>query len=98
MKYRKKPIVIEARRCDDDNPLAGLAEWCGGKVCGVGDLSAKMWIEIDTKEGVMKADYGDWIIKEPFPNDDRKFYPCKSDIFERTYEEASDANTEEGRR
>jgi hypothetical protein len=34
----------------------------------------------------MKAFPGDWIIKEPFPTTDRKFYPCKRDIFEKTYE------------
>lgn len=40
---------------------------------------------IDTKEGVMKAMPGDWIIKEPFPTGDRDFYPCKNEIFEKTY-------------
>jgi len=63
-----------------------IARWCKGRVCGVGDVGAKVWIEIDTLEGIMRADYGDYIIKEPFPTDDRNFYPCKSDIFEKTYE------------
>lgn len=40
---------------------------------------------IETKEGVMKAFKGDWIIKEPFPTGDRDFYPCKNDIFIKTY-------------
>lgn len=43
-------------------------------------------IEIDTLEGTMTADPGDWIIKEPFATKDRQFYPCKPDIFEATYE------------
>ena len=34
----------------------------------------------------MKADIGDYVIKEPFSTDDRKFYPCKPDIFEKTYD------------
>jgi hypothetical protein len=38
----------------------------------------------------MKAMPYDWIIKEPFPTDDRCFYPCKPDIFEKTYERISD--------
>ena len=41
---------------------------------------------IETKEGVMKAFKGDWIIKEPFPTSDRDFYPCKNDIFINTYD------------
>lgn len=32
----------------------------------------------------MKTDIGDYIIKEPFPTLDRKFYPCKPNIFEKT--------------
>lgn len=42
-------------------------------------------LAIETKEGVMKAFSGDWIIKEPFPTGDRDFYPCKPSIFKETY-------------
>lgn len=42
-------------------------------------------LNILTKEGVMVANIGDYIIKEPFATDDRKFYPCKPDIFHKTY-------------
>ena len=48
--------------------------------CQVGDLIIK------TKEGEMKADRGDYVIKEPFPTDNRKFYPCKANIFNKRYE------------
>lgn len=41
---------------------------------------------IKTSEGDMFANIGDYIIKEPFDKE-RKFYPCKKDIFERTYTE-----------
>jgi hypothetical protein len=41
---------------------------------------------IPTLDGEMKASLGDYIIKEPFPTDWRKVYPCKPDIFEKTYE------------
>jgi hypothetical protein len=41
---------------------------------------------IETKEGIMKAFKGDWIIKEPFPTGDRDFYPCKPDILKKTYD------------
>jgi len=37
---------------------------------------------IETLEGDMKANKGDWIIKGL----SGEFYPCKSDIFEKSYE------------
>jgi hypothetical protein len=43
-------------------------------------------VDIHTKEGTMRAEIGDWIIKEPFATADRQFYPCKPDIFAATYE------------
>ena len=100
MKFRKKPIEIEAliwtgkneRDMFDfltdntkTNNRATLEEntfridLCNGG-CQMGNLIIK------TKEGEMKADIGDYIIKEPFSTDDRKFYPCKPDIFQKTYE------------
>ena len=39
-------------------------------------------VYIETLEGVMKADKGDWIIKGV----KRELYPCKPDVFEMTYE------------
>ena len=44
----------------------------------------KEYMEIETLEGVMKANIGDYIIKGV----NGEFYPCKPDIFEKTYEEA----------
>jgi hypothetical protein len=80
MKVRKKPV--EAIHLDDMTNPEAVSTWCGGRVCGVGDLSAKKWIEIDTLEGTMRANYGDWIIKGV----NGEFYPCKPDIFEKTYD------------
>jgi hypothetical protein len=100
-KAKKKPIEIEYVKWDGknqremfdfltnnekENQRPTLEEntfridLCNG-TCQVGNLIIK------TKEGEMKADIGDCIIKEPFSTDDRKFYPCKPDIFEKTYEE-----------
>ncbi|MDW0314044.1 MAG: hypothetical protein QN716_01595 [Nitrososphaeraceae archaeon] len=42
---------------------------------------------IPTKEGNMICSIGDFLIKEPFPTDDRMFYPCKPDMFDLTYRE-----------
>lgn len=81
--YRKKPVVVEAvHLVEGDITPAQAAAWCGGAACGVGDVTAKQWIEITTLEGVMRADYGDYIIKGV----KGEFYPCKPDIFEATYE------------
>ena len=98
MKFRKKPVVIEAFKIvlnatDDGTTLhAPLLRW----LLEVDPKDeARNWVfapdrvEIPTLEGVMRAEIGDWIIKEPFPTNDRTFYPCKPDIFEQTYEPAS---------
>ena len=41
-------------------------------------------MEIETLEGTMKANKGDWIIKGV----KGELYPCKPDVFEMTYERA----------
>ena len=84
-KYRKLPIVIEAVQLIEPNIPSTLASWCNGKVCGTGDVSKKVWIEIETLEGTMTTNYTDWIIKGV----NGEFYPCKNDIFEKTYEEVN---------
>lgn len=84
MYYRKKPIVIEARRFDSEdlNIQEWLADWCKGKLCGIKLPAKDRVIKIDTLEGEIEASYGDWIIKGV----KGEFYPCKPDIFELTYE------------
>ena len=81
-KFRKKPVVIEAVRLMEPAIPDDIAYWCDGRVCGVGAVDQKVWIEINTLEGIMRANYGDWIIKGV----KGEFYPCKPDIFEQTYE------------
>ena len=44
------------------------------------------YLKIETLEGIMKASVGDYIIKEV----NGEFYPCKPDIFEKTYERVID--------
>lgn len=96
-KFRKKPVVIEAVQWNgnDNNPevdafvgrtLHTELESETAYLAGAGKPVFSLLIE--TKEGFMKAYKGDWIIKEPFPTGDRDFYPCKPDIFEKTYEPA----------
>lgn len=90
MKYRKKPVVIEARQFIPGGgvPDNALADWCGGTFFLTAPFGArhKPVIEIPTPEGVMTASAGDWIIKGV----QGEFYPCKPDIFEATYEPVTD--------
>lgn len=99
MKYRKKPVEIEAVQWNGNSNIVEVKKFVGKDLkyelesdtaweAGVAPPFFSLLIE--TKEGVMKAMPYDWIIKEPFPTDDRCFYPCKPDIFEKTYERISD--------
>lgn len=94
MKFRKKAVIIEAIQYKGFN-REEIEKFVGKKltqelesetayVAGKGPPIFS--ISIETKEGVMKAFSNDWIIKEPFPTGDRDFYPCKPDIFEKTYD------------
>ena len=79
MKYRKTPVVIDAMRVGDGT-WQSVAAWCGGSI--IKDRNRYAFILIQTLEGNMRADKGDWIIKGV----KGKYYPCKADIFEQTYE------------
>ena len=81
MKYRKKPVVIEADQLTIHN-LSKLAAWCGGSIKGLKLPIEERCIDIQTLEGEMRANMGDWIIKGVAG----EFYPCKPEIFEATYE------------
>lgn len=80
MKYRKKPIVIEAFRfCIDEE----MPDWVSDAVTRNDIRTYKDGsCEIFTLEGVMKADKGDYIIQGV----NGELYPCKPDIFEKTYD------------
>ena len=76
--FRKKPVVIEARRMELG---AYFGDWPGVEVNYPGSMGRA---RITTLEGVMIAENGDWIIK----GIKGEFYPCKPDIFDATYEPA----------
>jgi hypothetical protein len=80
-KFRKKPVVVEAHRLTINN-INKIAEWCRGSVKGIKLPIEEQVIDIETLEGTMRADVGDWIIKGV----NGEFYPCKPDIFEKSYE------------
>ena len=81
MKFRKKPVVIEATQWfkDGDHPAVG-AYFPTGK--GAGRSLTHGWIS--TLEGGHIVSPGDWIIR----GIQGEHYPCKPDIFEMTYEVA----------
>ena len=76
-KYRKKPIVIEAVQLTPDTVNQCL-DFCEGKM----KFHPLTGVVIETLEGNMVANNGDYIIKGV----KGEFYPCKPDIFEQTYE------------
>lgn len=76
MKYRKKPVVIEAMRWDGKD-LLELNGFAGDAM-----LIVPGAVMIRTLEGDLRVSRGDYIIKGV----QGEFYPCKPDIFEKTYE------------
>lgn len=86
-KYRKRPVVIEAFKWTADIDQTEDPEWLIDKIKAgkvffeyVGTPKVKMGIE--TLEGTMRADCGDYIIR----GIKGEIYPCKPDVFEATYE------------
>ena len=92
--YLKKPVVIEARQFITNNEVGSqqmdsIVDWINyGRLAGCGANHNGTDIYINTLEGVMRAECGDWIIKGV----KGEFYPCKPEIFEATYEFYVDAD------
>lgn len=94
-RYVKKPIAIEAVKWkgfnnDEIKDFAGDSVKI--EVIREGDadngIPPSVDCSIETLEGVMKANVGDYIIKGV----NGEFYPCKPDIFEKTYDKADDSS------
>lgn len=85
-KYRKKPVVILAVQWVGRN-INEISQFMGATHFSVTSSLGKMPIlEIPTLEGTMTANCGDFIIRGV----NGEFYPCKPDIFEKTYEPVGD--------
>ena len=83
MKYRKKPVEVEAFRINIDY----IPDWFMDKVTTNEAMLSKnprheTFARIQTLEGVLLASPGDYIIR----GIKGEIYPCKPDIFEATYE------------
>lgn len=93
MKFRKKPVEIEAVLLENSiNSIAEALNFVSGmpintEISLLDEQAAKAaqqnnGLIISTLEGDMTASFGDYIIKGV----QGEFYPCKHDIFEQTYE------------
>lgn len=98
MKFRKKPVVIEAIQWNGTNlreiiDFAGLhpsaKKWTWEEYS---EVVAKEGLKIFTIEGPLMATVKDWIIRGV----KGEYYPCKPDIFEATYEPVDSTLEKEG--
>jgi hypothetical protein len=78
MKFRKKPVVIDALKWTGENQNEMFAFLVDESVFYISDQN----LYIKTLEGTHLASIGDWVIK----GIKNEFYPCKPDIFEQTYD------------
>jgi hypothetical protein len=81
MKWRKKPVVIEAVLLTEDN-IDQVFDWISKSGCAVYRRYDEPRVRIQTLEGAMTANIGEYIIKGV----KGEFYPCKADIFHATYD------------
>ncbi len=86
MKFRKKPVVIEALLFDGSWPAAESFAAMIPEACASRTGGAEWMVDIPTLEGSMRAMPGDWIVQGV----KGEFYPCKPDIFAATYEPAEE--------
>jgi len=96
MKFRKKPVVIEAVQLKLEMPRDEMPDWLtyaadNGTIElytleleGGDEAEATIY----TLEGEMVAAQGDWIIQ----GIKGELYPCKPDIFEATYEPVEESH------
>ena len=91
MKFRKKPVVINAAQITEDGAKAlyELVDGCPDvdivRGHALSDIPNKVIsVHVRTLEGTMIGNLGDWLIRGV----KGEFYPCKSDIFAATYEVA----------
>lgn len=96
MKVRKKPVVAEAIQfINEYNSIYQAIEFVEGIDMSTSIIGANTCVRavmengylfIETLKGGMKAYFGDYIIKDV----DGEVYPCKPDIFKKTYEVLED--------
>lgn len=92
MKFRKRPVVVEADQFKTGEPVPKGVEfrWYSehheSAIYSDSSPLAPYTVVVRTLEGDMQVSEGDWIITGV----DGERYPCKPDIFEKTYEKVED--------
>jgi hypothetical protein len=91
MKYRKKPIIVDAFQWTGDQDQVVDPEWIcdaimDGDVVFENFLTENVRMIIHTLEGVHRGKPGDYIIR----GIQGELYPCRPDIFEATYEKVEE--------
>ena len=98
IKFRKKPVVIEAFQMTPERRISNAdwppwlhQAWNDGTLNPVNveqfPIANVDLLSIRTLEGEHLVSWGDWIIQEV----KGELYPCKNDIFEATYEPVEEA-------
>ena len=93
-RWRKRPVEVLVVRFEGAANGPAIARWCGGrfnsdvKPSDPSDVAYSL--DIPTLEGVMRAGFGDYIIRGV----KGEFYPCKPDIFLATYQYVGEQSDE----
>lgn len=84
LKFRKKPVEIEALRYRKGMPFQELRAFVPAtrSIITTNAKGQVIGLELETLENWLIATDGDWIIKGV----QGEFYPCKPEIFKKTYE------------
>ena len=93
MKYKKKPVIVEAIQFKQDTltelyDFLGITDKGSFLDCGHGIDPTDGKFKITTLEGVHVANLDDFIIKGV----GCEFYPCKPNIFELSYDKVDEEN------
>jgi hypothetical protein len=81
--YRKKPVEIQAVQFDGTNVTEIWDAFGADGIYGPTEKNPGHLILTTIHGDEAPCRPGDWVIPEPQPG---RFYPCKPDIFEATYE------------
>lgn len=86
MKARKKPVEVDCIQWTGDN-IEEIMSFCGPKAhdiyqINLANMPTEYSLIIHTLEGNHRATIGDYIIKGV----NGEFYPCKEEIFHKTYD------------
>jgi hypothetical protein len=84
MRFRRRPIEIEAQQFTDDTSARRIIVWAAGKVRGQYDptTGSCTGLFVHTLDGTMLADPGDWVIRGALGD----YRTCRGEMFESQYE------------